>query len=503
MGCLFSKPPPADPFTDMRPAAEPKKYSWDVRREEAAAAGGGDPPGIVRDLAAGARRVITPGTLAGQQLAIESCGAAAIFVLDHTDSVTMDLCEGTCVLLGPCTGSLFVRDCKNCIVVASCGQMRIRDVRDTVFLLHVGTRPVLETSSNVTFACFDTGDWAAPAPGLGALLAAAGRSPFENYWSVPHDFDEATGKGRGAYRLSDLSRQSAVELFRAKQVEMPTAAECGAAGGSGSGKGSGGGKDSNDSGADGASRDASSDAEESEPAATTTTGLKSSSPPTQSPTSAAAAAAVPAQSPSSVSPANPCPDGTDPAEAAYTLDVVPLTVSDAIGSDRSREAVLVLFAPANHPRASPPKSAFAAAWALCRAVRRDKSNAASRGIVIAGTRLVRTDAGRARSITAAAAAAAAAQTAQAASAKSSGSDAQPGTAALSSGHLACVQLAGTGCVALANRVVEQGLGFDGPLLLGGSGAAGSGGARAVQIPLNSDAAWAFRERVFVEWNDME
>lgn len=76
-----------------------------------------------------------PGTVNGQQFLIEEVSDCDIFVLDHCTSVQIDACTNCRIVIGPCTGSLFIRECNNCTVVCAVQQFRSRDCSDMdVFL---------------------------------------------------------------------------------------------------------------------------------------------------------------------------------------------------------------------------------------------------------------------------------------------------------------------------------------------------------------------------------
>lgn len=58
--------------------------------------------------------------------------------------------EESCMLL--C--SVFVRDCRECVVVGACGQFRTRDCSRLEVYLLCQTQPIIEASSKMKFGCF-------------------------------------------------------------------------------------------------------------------------------------------------------------------------------------------------------------------------------------------------------------------------------------------------------------------------------------------------------------
>jgi Tubulin binding cofactor C len=86
-------------------------------------------------------------------------------------------------VIGPVEGSVFVRDCKRCRLAVACAQLRLRDCLACDLLLRCRTRPVIEASGELRIGC-----WAHPYSGLAGQMAAAGLSPWHNFWSDIHDF---------------------------------------------------------------------------------------------------------------------------------------------------------------------------------------------------------------------------------------------------------------------------------------------------------------------------
>ena len=103
----------------------------------------------------GEKLVKPPGSVAGQQFCIDACEDCEIYVLDHCDSLTIDDCKRCTIVVGPTSGSVFIRDCESCTCVFMCRQYRSRDCVDCDTHLHVTTRPIIETSANMRFGCWD------------------------------------------------------------------------------------------------------------------------------------------------------------------------------------------------------------------------------------------------------------------------------------------------------------------------------------------------------------
>ncbi|XP_003389530.1 PREDICTED: protein XRP2-like [Amphimedon queenslandica] len=147
------------------------------------------------------------GELNGQAFHIESCDNCIIYLLDHTAAVTIDLCNDCQIFVGPCKGSVFVRESKRCHIMASCQQFRARDTVQSTFQLHCTTQPVIENCSSIKFCCF-SGFY----PQLKDHLTVAGLSPLNNNWYSVHDFTPQSGN------WVTLKREENLPSFGSDQV---------------------------------------------------------------------------------------------------------------------------------------------------------------------------------------------------------------------------------------------------------------------------------------------
>ncbi|KAL9979441.1 hypothetical protein ACROYT_G017112 [Oculina patagonica] len=158
---------------DKRPRLDPKDYTiGDLKGETVAK---------------------LPGELNGQQFIIQNNKDCSIFILDHTDSVTVDDCINCQIVIGPCGGRqvviVFFRDCQDCKVVVACQQFRTRDCKKMDFFLCCATQPIIESSSGMKFACYQFFY-----PELEGQFEAAKLSVYNNNWSNIHDFTPAAGE---------------------------------------------------------------------------------------------------------------------------------------------------------------------------------------------------------------------------------------------------------------------------------------------------------------------
>ena len=125
---------------------------------------------------------------------IDKCKNCDFYLLDNSSQIFIDSCDDCRFFIGPCSGSIFIRTSKNVKMIVACQQFRTRDCHNLEVSIFSGTRPVIESSSNVTFSCF-----ASNYIGLAKQFHESGLSVYNNHWNVVHDF---TPQGGENYRFS-------------------------------------------------------------------------------------------------------------------------------------------------------------------------------------------------------------------------------------------------------------------------------------------------------------
>nr|CAD7579009.1 unnamed protein product [Timema californicum] len=166
MGCLLNKTGRQQP-REMKKDTTRKEYSWDKRTAVDLQDYTGEGNVCYRDKRTAVDlqdytvEGITdgevwrmPGSVRGEQLLVQNCVNARIFVLDHINSVNMDSCTNCTVVFSAVRGSVFLRDCKECVCLTACGQLRTRDCwKMNVFLL-CATQPIIESSTSIHLGCY-------------------------------------------------------------------------------------------------------------------------------------------------------------------------------------------------------------------------------------------------------------------------------------------------------------------------------------------------------------
>lgn len=180
MGCGSSKAaPPLQKKGGKDPAAAAAAAAAKERRKNL------KPEDFIISKKTGEAIVKEEGTISGEQFNIEECKDCDIFLFDHIATAFIDQCQGCRIFVGPVESSVFLRDCKNCDLVIACQQFRSRDCKDCRLALLCTTEPIIETSTNMRFACFDFGYFS-----LRQQLERAGLKLWNNKWWQIYDFNK-------------------------------------------------------------------------------------------------------------------------------------------------------------------------------------------------------------------------------------------------------------------------------------------------------------------------
>mmetsp|Transcript_4638 Transcript_4638/g.11350 ORF Transcript_4638/g.11350 Transcript_4638/m.11350 type:complete len:342 (-) Transcript_4638:99-1124(-) len=173
MGKCSSKEKPAQTVKHKAPAKPPKD------RKNL------NPADFVISKRTGEVIVKAEGSIDGEQFNIEECKDCDIFLLDNLACAFVDECENCRIYIGPTESSVMLRNCRSCDFVIACQQYRTRDCTDCKCALLCMTEPIIETSSNMQFACFDFGYFS-----LRQQIDRAGLRPWNNKWWMVYDFNK-------------------------------------------------------------------------------------------------------------------------------------------------------------------------------------------------------------------------------------------------------------------------------------------------------------------------
>jgi len=124
-----------------------------------------------------------PGSINGQQFALEELRGCEVHVLDHVGGCLIDGCCSCEVIIGPSDSSVFVRDCEDCTFYIVAQQLRTRRCTRCVFHLYSATEPVIEASLGLCVAPISLAY-----PNLAAQMHLAKLDPQRNLWNAIFDF---------------------------------------------------------------------------------------------------------------------------------------------------------------------------------------------------------------------------------------------------------------------------------------------------------------------------
>jgi len=135
-----------------------------------------------------------PGSIQGEKFVVENCSNCDIYVCDYCGEISVDDTKDSRIFIGPTEASIFIRDTSNCKIVAACKQFRIRDCQNLEILLFSSTEPVIESSKDIKFGCFDYFYFS-----LRHQFDQAKLNIWNNKWSEVHDFTAVKEGGKKKY----------------------------------------------------------------------------------------------------------------------------------------------------------------------------------------------------------------------------------------------------------------------------------------------------------------
>ncbi|GMH35716.1 hypothetical protein BSKO_03584 [Bryopsis sp. KO-2023] len=121
--------------------------------------------------------------LNGASFSVADLKDCSVYLLGFTQQVQVDDCDGCRIFIGPCDGSVFIRDCTDCVVSVAARQLRLRDCQNIELGVYCSTQPALESSKSINFT-----PWMGAYPGLTGHFSAANLDPTINSWDRVYDF---------------------------------------------------------------------------------------------------------------------------------------------------------------------------------------------------------------------------------------------------------------------------------------------------------------------------
>jgi hypothetical protein len=96
-----------------------------------------------------------PGQISPYDFSIDTLDKCVVYLMDKIAQVTVDRVTNSRLHFGPTDGSIFLRDCENCVVTASCAQFRLKNCKRLYIFLYCGSDPAIEYSSELIFGPYN------------------------------------------------------------------------------------------------------------------------------------------------------------------------------------------------------------------------------------------------------------------------------------------------------------------------------------------------------------
>lgn len=112
---------------------------------------------------------------------LENC---TIHLLGNPSTTHISNASGCTILSGPISTSVFVENCKECVFVIACQQLRIHATTNCKFYIHVTSKAIIEDSSNVEFAPYNL-----KYKGITKDFESSGLKVSVNNWNLIDDFN--------------------------------------------------------------------------------------------------------------------------------------------------------------------------------------------------------------------------------------------------------------------------------------------------------------------------
>lgn len=130
-----------------------------------------------------------PGQIFPYEFSLDTLEDCTVYLLDTISQVTGDKLKNCRLHFGPTEGSIFLRDCQNCVITAVCGQFRLKNCINLKIYLYCTSDPSIEYSSSLLFAPYNFSY-----PQQDSNFKKARLDADTNVWSQIHDFNKTEGE---------------------------------------------------------------------------------------------------------------------------------------------------------------------------------------------------------------------------------------------------------------------------------------------------------------------
>ena len=167
---------------------------------------------IASKLSLGDKVIRRPGELKGYDFKIDDCESATCLLFDRSAAVNASNLKDCLLFVGPCEGSLYLRNSTRCTVVACVRQLRLYGCKDCDIILYAATEPVIEESLRIRLGC-----WNLVYDALQTQLSEARLSRWENRWCEVHDFTNPNAKVNWSIMSSTYAQDAAAKALAADE----------------------------------------------------------------------------------------------------------------------------------------------------------------------------------------------------------------------------------------------------------------------------------------------
>ncbi|XP_050406753.1 tubulin-specific chaperone C [Patella vulgata] len=119
-----------------------------------------------------------------KDVALAELKSCVVKLYGAPSAIHINKLEDCQIFCGPVSGSIFIRECANCVFVLSCQQLRIHTTKFTNFYIHVTSKAIIEDTSEVKFAPYN---WNYPL--IEEHYKLSGLEKKRNNWSDVDDFN--------------------------------------------------------------------------------------------------------------------------------------------------------------------------------------------------------------------------------------------------------------------------------------------------------------------------
>jgi len=133
----------------------------------------------------GLREVTVPSAdVEGRDVGVDRLRDCVVRITGVPSTVHVTNMEGVTFLCGPVQTSVFIENCKSCVFVLACQQLRTHATTDSQFYLKVTSKGIVEDCRTLQFAPYNL-----TYPGIESDMEKSGLDPNTNNWDKIDDFN--------------------------------------------------------------------------------------------------------------------------------------------------------------------------------------------------------------------------------------------------------------------------------------------------------------------------